>query len=261
MIKKLFLYSTSCLLIFAACTKEKNITGPQDKSYALLSITNANASGKAIDVFIDQNKINNATFISPNANVTGTFIGVTPGNHAMIIRDTAQASIIQYYSGSLNLTGGSSYSFFLYDTLTAGSFKGILLNTDRTPDANPLNAKVRFLNLSPKSPLLDFVLVRRENSVFKDSVVLYTSVPYLGNVAAPDVPSLSAYKSVLANAGAGATSPTSGVTDYIARVKLAGFPNAFVASTVVISIIPGKNYTFYARGIYPTVTITSFVNN
>ncbi|MEO6406356.1 MAG: DUF4397 domain-containing protein [Ferruginibacter sp.] len=261
MIKKILIFSFGTILLFSACTKEKNLTGPSDKTYASVSITNANASGKIVDAFIDQVKINNASTIAANGTITGTYIGITPGTHNILVRDISTViPAIDYLNSSITVAGGNAYSYFIYDTLTAGKFKGILLNSDRIINYNTTNTNVRFLNLSPKSPLLDFILVRREAAINKDSVVLYSSVPYLGNVATPDITALSAFKPVLGNAAAGATAPTSGVTDYIARVKLAG-TNTVVASTLVITLIPGRNYTFFARGIYPAVIITTLLSN
>jgi hypothetical protein len=260
MLKKLLIYSGAGLVILSGCKKNDPLTGPQDKSVAYVSFTNVNPNTKQVNVFVDNGLVSKASFIAPYATILGGYAGVTPGTRTVAIRDTTSPAFLEYFTGNITVTGGQYYSFYLYDIVTASKLKGILLNTDRTPDANPANAKLRFLNLSPGAPALDFVLVRRETAVAKDSVVLVPGAPYIGSVATPDIAALSAYKSVVGSTVAGFISTTSPASDYILRVKLAG-TNTIVASTAATSIVPSRNYTFFARGIYPAVTITSHFNN
>ncbi len=259
MIKKILTYSLGSILLLAACKKAENLTGPLNTSLAYVSITNANASKDTVNVFSNNDTLTLASAIAPNGTVLGLYTGVTPGNHLIEARDYKPANTI-YYEGDIDVIAGNSYALVFYDTLKAGRFKAILLNNERKADANPLNAKVRFLNLSPKSPAFDFWMVRRVGAVPKDSVKLYSVVPNLGSVATPDAAALSVYSSVLANQAANAAGPGIPVSDYILRLKLAN-TNTIVFSSAATTIVPGRNYTFFARGIYPSIGITSVFNN
>ena len=257
--KKYLTYALCSILVLGACKKAENKTGPLDTSLAYVSITNANASGKTVNIFSNNDTLTLASSIATNGTVLGLYTGVTPGTNLFEARDMAVANTT-YFQGDITVAAGMSYSFFLYDTLKVGRVQGILLNNDRNADANPANAKIRFLNLSPKSPALDFWMIRRVGTVPKDSVRVLANVPYLGSVAAPDVTALSSYVSVFANEAAGAAGTGVAVSDYILRLKRAS-TNTIVYSSAATTIVPGRNYTLFARGLFPAVGITSVLNN
>lgn len=258
MIKKTFLYTIGCLFLMSSCKKDAALTTTPDTNLAYISFTNANASSKTINVLIDQKQIN-PTSIAVNATLNGVYAGVTEGTRALVIRDATASPTVDYYSSNINVAKGKAYSFFQYGVLTGGLLNGILLNTDRTPDANPENARIRFLNLSNTAPALDFVLVRQEGTTPKDSLVLFAGIPSLATVATPDVNTLSAYKAVAGNKAANST-PGVAVSSYIIRLKLAS-TNTIVSSSAATTIVPGRNYTFYARGTYPSSSLSSFFDN
>ena len=256
---KYFIYFIVIVIVAGSCKKATNLNGGIVKDESYVSFTNVNASGKQINVIVDGNKLNLAGVIAPNATVSGIYLGVAPGARATIIRDSSSASNIDYYTDNINVEAGSSYSYFVYDTLTSGKFKGILLNTDRNPDVNYANSKIRFLNLSPKSPALDFWLVRRVGGTVTDSLKIFSGVPYLGNTT-PDPVALSAFTPVAASQAAGANAPGSAVTDYIIRIRNSS-TNAVVSSTAATTLANARNYTFFAKGIYPSTSLISFFNN
>lgn len=264
MFKNSLIYLSLTVIIFSACKKDEPASGT-DTTLAFVSFTNANFSTnlsitRPVNLFIDGVKKNNVGFIGTNSTISGTYVGVAPGTRTVVLRDTLSTSNIDYLTLPINVAGGRSYSFYLYDTVKLGQLKGILLTTDRTPDPDNANSKIRFLNLAPGSPALDFVAVRREAAVAKDSVVLFTNMPYLGDVASPDIPTLSTFKVLAASTLAGALTPTSPASDYIFRVKLAG-TNTAVSSTGAITVVNSRNYTYFARGKYPAVTISFMLNN
>lgn len=84
----------------------------------------------------------------------------------------------------------------------------------------------------------------------------------LSSVANPDATALSAYVDVASNQAAGAAGAGSLVTDYIIRLKLAG-TNTIVTSTAATTIVNGRTYTYFARGIYGTASfgLTSLFTN
>ena len=267
MTKPIFLYATGLLLLAAGCKKPGIVTGPADTRSAYVAVINANASGKTVNIFADNSQltipVTTPLAIAPNNAVLGQYVGVIPGTHLLEVRENA-GTPLTFYTGNITVGGKQAYSFFIYDTLKLGRFKGILLNTDRNLYATSLNAKVRFLNLSPKSPFLDFWMVRREGSgasaVAKDSVKISTATPYLGNVATPDATALSAVTSIVASRNAGAAGAGTPASDYILKLKLAN-TNTTVFTSGATNIIPGRNYTFYARGIYPSVAISTVLDN
>lgn len=252
---KSIIFGLGALIVFAGCKKEDGPTTTPDTNLAYVSFTNANSSSKVINVFVDDKKVNSAA-IGVNATMLGTYAGIMEGVHTIQTKDTSSVlPPIVYYTKEFTFEKGKAYSFFQYGVLTAGALKGVLLNTDNKPDLSG-NAKVRFLNISNNAPALDFVMVRREGTVEKDSVVLYSNMAALGSMASPDVASLSPHKLVAGNKAAGAV-PGVAASLYNLKVKLAG-TNTLVASSAGVTIVPGRNYTFYARGTYPTVTLSSF---
>jgi len=257
MTKKYFFIASALVALLSSCEPDETPNYMSDTGLAYVSYTNVNASGKQTNVFVDGVKVNNVltttsnTGIATNATITGTYIGVAEGSHTLLVKDSNLVTSINYFTGPLNVENGKSYSFFLYDTLTAGNLKGILLTTDRNPDPNPMNAGIRFLNLSPRAPLFDFWAVRMQGTTARDSVLIASSAPYLGNVASPDINSLSAFKSVLASQATGAIAPGSVATTYIFKVRLAG-TNTQVLASPVTTIAPGRKYTYYTRGLYGT---------
>ncbi|RYE17747.1 MAG: DUF4397 domain-containing protein [Sphingobacteriales bacterium] len=259
MIKKTFLYTLGCLALLSSCKKDDAIGTTPDRDLGYISFTNANSSSKSLNILVDQKQVNTSA-LGVNTTLTGTYAGFAAGSRTILTRDVAVATPpIDYYTGAVNVVAGQSYSFFQYGVITGGALKGILLNTDRTPDANGNNAKVRFLNLSNGAPALDLVMVRLEATTAKDSVVLYSAQPSLATVATPDVAALSAYKSLAANKAANST-PGVPVSTYILRLKLAG-TNTIVSSSASTTIVPGRNYTFYARGTYPATALSSVLDN
>lgn len=261
MYKRISLYLLAAVLIFSACKKSDPVMGT-DTSLAFVSFTNVNFSTnlsitRPVNLFIDGVKTNNVNFIGTNGTIAGTYVGVVPGTRTVVLRDTLSTSNIDYVTTSINVAAGSSYSFYLYDTLKTGQLKAVLLNTDRTPDAN---SKVRFLNLSPASPAVDFIAVRREAGVAKDSITLYTGISYLGDVPTPEIAALSAFKVVSSSVLAGAVAAGSPSSDYLFKVKLSG-TNTVVATSAATTLVNGRIYTFIARGKYPATTLLTTLNN
>lgn len=250
-------YITAFLLInfLVSCKKPDALTGSTNET-AFISLTNVNTSAKVVNVYIDGKLANQYSSIGANASVLGTYVGASAGSHTIEVRDNT--TNIVYGSTSINVEGSKTYSAFVYDVATSNTLKLLVLTTDRTtlPDLN--SANVRFLNLSTGSPALDVWLIRRVGGVAKDSSMIYSSVPYIGSTT-PDVNSLSAFKSVAASVPAGVNGSTA-ASDYIVRLKTAGTAT-IIATSASITLIPTKIYTIYARGTYPSITISTLLHN
>lgn len=256
MTKKKFIYILGAVILMSSCKKSDPPGTTPDTNLGYVSFTNANASSKTINVVVDGAQVN-PTAIGVNATLTGTYAGFAAGTRALVTRDAVTPADL--FTGNMTIEKGKSYSFFQYGVLTGGLLKGIVLNTDRAPDANLDNAKVRFLNLSNGAPALDFIMVRQEGTTIKDSVLLFSGVPSLATVVTPDIAALSVQKAVAGNKAANST-PGVAVSSYIIRIKLAS-TNTIVASTAATTIVPGRNYTFYARGNYPSAVLSSVLDN
>jgi hypothetical protein len=252
---KSIIICVGAVAIFSGCEKDDAPATTPDTDLGYVSFTNVNSSSKVINVFVDDKKINGAA-ISVNTTMLGTYTGLSAGSHSLQTKDTSSVlPPIVYYTGDINIEKGKAYSFFQYGVLTGGALRGVLLNSDNKPDLNG-NAKVRFLNISNNAPALDFVMVRREGTVEKDSVVLYSNMASLGSMATPDVAALSPHKLVAGNKAA-TTAPVVAASSYNLKVKLAG-TNTLVSSAAGVLILPARNYTFYLRGNYPSVALSSF---
>lgn len=255
----LFLIGIVAAFCSAGCSKDETqvfTTIP----LASVSLTNANASGKSLDFFIDGVKKNQVATVGANGTIIGTYVGLNDSSaHTLVVNDAATGNA-ELYRSSLNIQKGKAYSFIVYDTLKSGKLNGILLTSDRTIAINNTStSNVRFLNLSPKSPDLDLWLVRRVGGILKDSVVLGPQ-PYLGSISSPNVATLSAFKSVISSEVAGSLGVGIASTDYLFKLKLAG-TNTLVSTSAATLLIPARNYTLFARGIYPAAVITVLLNN
>ena len=258
MTKNKIIYILGVAVLMSSCKKDKAPSTTPDTNLGYVSFTNANASSKTLNVVVDGTQIN-STALAVNSTFTGVYAGFSDGPHALVTKDAGVTPAVDVFSGNISVSMGKSYSFFQYGVLTGGVFKGVLLNTDRTPDANADNSKVRFLNLSNGAPALDFVMVRQEGTTPKDSVILFSGVPSLATVTTPDIAALSVQKAVAGNKAANAI-PGVAVSSYIIRLKLAS-TNTIVSSTAATTIVPGRNYTFYARGNYPSSVLSSLLDN
>lgn len=240
--------------LISGCKKLDGPTTTPDTDLGYVSFTNVNNSSKVINVFVDDKKVNSAA-IGVNSTMLGTYAGFAAGTHTLQTKDTSSVlPPIVYYTGDITIEDGKAYSFFQYGPLTGGALKGVLLNTDNVPDLNG-NAKVRFLNISNNAPAFDIVMVRREGTVEKDSVMLYSALAALSS-GTPNVAALSPHKLLAGNKAANST-PGVAVSSYNIKVKLAG-TNTLVTSATGVTIVPGRNYTFYTRGAYPSVGLSSF---
>lgn len=253
--KKILLYAISGIVVLISCKKNETILTTPDNNMAFVSFTNANSSSKTLTILVDQKQVN-PTAIAVNSTMLGVYGGFPSGSRALLVRDAATTTTpVDLYNANINLEPGKAYSFFQYGELTAGSLKGILLNTDITPD-HAGNAKVRFLNIAngATAPAFDFVMVRREGTTEKDSVVLFSNVTPLAKATTPDIAALSVHKLVAGNKAANST-PGVPVSSYNLKVKIAG-TNTVVTSSTGVTIVPGRNYTYYVRGNYPTAALS-----
>jgi len=251
--------SSAAIILLSSCTKNESSTSIGDAESSV-SLTNVNGSSKTVDFFINGEKKKLAGTVATNGTILGTYVGLGNSTSNTISLNDATVTTTEYFTGSFTTEPGKAYSFFAYDTLIAGTLKGILLNTNRTiPTGDVLTANVRFLNFSAKSPALELWLVRRVGGVAKDSVNIGNQ-PYLGSVASPNITTLSAYTNVKSSEVAGSAGAGVAASDFLIRLKIAG-TNTIVSTSAATNIVPGRNYTIFARGTYPSSAVTLLLNN
>lgn len=258
MLKKIFFYSLAAVAIGTGCTKDEQLKGSENV-IAYASLTNVNASAKSVDFFIDGVKKTANGALAPNSTVLGTYVGFNADQHGITIKDATNAA--EYVSTTFTGIAGTAYSYFVYDTLVGGKLKTLMVKANRSlPKDNVTTSNVRFLNFSPKSPALDCWFVRLVGAVRTDSVKVGAAMPYIGSVAAPDVEALSAYTNIKASQLAGAIATGSAATTYSIKLTLAN-TNTIVGTVAATSLVPGRNYTFYARGVYPASAFSVLTDN
>lgn len=259
MFKNIITIASAAMLLLSSCTKNESTISSTDVDGSV-SFTNVNGSSKTVNFFVNGNKKTLAGTVAANATIIGTYVGLGSSTSNTISLNDATATTTEYFSGNFTTAPGKAYSFFAYDTLVAGKFKGILLTSDRTvPTDNVYTANVRYLNFSAKSPAMDLWMVRRVGGVVKDSVNIGTQV-YLGSVASPNAATLSTFTNIKASEVAGSAGPGVAASDYLIRLKLAG-TNTIVSTSAATNIIPSRNYTIFARGAYPASAVTLLLNN
>ena len=259
MFKNIITITGAALVLCSSCSKKESKVELGDAEGSV-SLTNVNGSSKTVNFFINGDQKTLISAVGANSTITGTYVGLGKNTTNTISLNDATVATTEYFSGTFNTVSGKAYSFFAFDTLIGGKFKGILLNSDRSVAVdNVSTANVRFLNFSAKSPVLDLWMVRRVGGIAKDSVNIGAR-PYLGSVAIPDVNSLSTFVSIKASEVLGSAGPGVPASDYLIRLKVSG-TNTIVSTSAATNIIPGRNYTIFARGTYPGSAVTLLLNN
>ena len=116
MMKQYLIAILGGFILLPGCKKDIGVTGPADTTVAYLSFTNANANAKTVNVFVDATQLNNVAAVATNGTVTGTYLGIYPGDHLLEVKENSAAGTF-YHSTNLNVIPGNSYSYFIYDTL------------------------------------------------------------------------------------------------------------------------------------------------
>jgi hypothetical protein len=149
------------------------------------------------------------------------YVGVDTGTRNLRIERDSTAVV---FSGNFSLAANQNYSLFVYDTLTANTLKGVLLNDTLTPSGS--SVKLRVLHLAPDAPDVDVAIT--------GGAVLYSNVRYLGKTV-PNPSQLSGFQTLAAGT-------------YNFEVRAAGTSNVLL-TVPNLTLQPGKAYTFYAKGL------------
>ena len=137
-----------CLLL-TSCLKE-NAPPNIDQPTALLSFIQGSPDEQPLDFFLNGNKVNQSAIYYGNyINYVSAFAGSRTAN----FYTSGTASIL--LSGTITLNPGAAYSMFLANVPSSPE---ILLLTDTLTKPVAGNASLRFVDLSPDAPNVDFAI-------------------------------------------------------------------------------------------------------
>lgn len=144
-------------LLFSACNKEDAVVTPA-KTYAKVMVVHASPNAPAVDLLIDNSKVNSTGLGFPNN--TG-YLNVESGKRN--IKVTASGTLTSVIAADLDFAKDMNYSIFAVDSLS--KISPIVLTDDLTTPATG-KAHVRFIHLSPNAPAVDVAVASSGAVVF-----------------------------------------------------------------------------------------------
>lgn len=203
-LNKIFLAFASVSLLFTACKKDED-----QPATANVMVTHASPNAPAVDLLVDNQKVNTAPLSFPNS--TG-YLSVTAGTRN--IKVNAAGTTTSVINANVTFDANKNYSVFACNTLS--SIEAIVLEDNLATPASG-KAHVRVVHLSPDAPAVNI-------GVQGSTTNLFTNLSFKGATAFTPV-----------DAGT-----------YNLQVKLAS--NNTVVLTVPATLAAGKIYTVFARG-------------
>jgi len=214
------------LSVFLIISCNKNINASANKAY--MCITNAAPGAPPIDAFFNGEKFTTAGQLA-YCTTTGV-----PGD----LYDTAVAGIHSfsiaagtntYANGNISLGLGKYYSVFVYDTLSGGSFRTLVLQDGIGATSADTLSAYRFLNLSPDTNRIAIILTNQVDT----TTLAYGLTPFIGPNPVPGGFSPFSYSLVQGSYG---------VVAYL--------DSAHYMPLDSVSFTGGKTYTIYITGFY-----------
>ncbi len=199
----------SASFLVSSCGKDDSTLVPT-KTYANVMVVHASPNAPAVDLLVDNSKVNTTGLGYPNN--TG-YLNVESGTRNITVNPTG--TLTSVINADLNFIKNMSYTIFAIDSVS--KIAPLLLTDDLTMPAAG-KAHVRFVHLSPNAPAVDVAVASSGavvfgNKKFKESTA-YTPL----------------------DAG-----------DYMLDVRVAG--TSTVALTLPkITLESGKIYTVFAKG-------------
>jgi hypothetical protein len=156
------------LLSFSSCLKDNNnYIPPNQQSVGGLSIIQASPDEPPITFFLNNDIVNNAAL------QFGDYINYVPAYSGTRTANFDNASTMaQIYSTSIIINQNQYYSLFLTNTTTTP--KSLFL-TDTLNQPASGKAGIRFINLSPNAPAVDFLIENTTTSTTNESFMGYSS--------------------------------------------------------------------------------------
>jgi len=140
----LFIAMSYVALCFSSCTNhDDNIAIPNQAAF---SVTNASPTKTPLDFYIDNQKVTTRGALATGSN-TGYFLAVSGTRTGLV---TASGSTTSLHTEKLKLETDRFQSIFIVNSADTLTFLSI---TDNIPNAQEGKAQIRFINLSPDSPV------------------------------------------------------------------------------------------------------------
>ncbi|TXK21141.1 DUF4397 domain-containing protein [Pontibacter qinzhouensis] len=142
---KIFLLTVLPLFALTSCDDDDEL-----QPDANVMVVHASPDAPAVDLLIDDTKVNTTALTYPNN--TG-YLNVNPGTRNVKVNAAGTSTTV--INGNLDLESGRSYSVFAINTLA--NIEPLILEDDLTSPASG-RAHVRFLHLSPDAPAVDIAV-------------------------------------------------------------------------------------------------------
>lgn len=201
-------------LLLSSCLKNSNNYYVPPAAY--VSFYQAIPNAQPLDIYFDNNKVN---AIPINYSDGIDYFRAYTGKRT--VNFYTAGSTTKIFSDSVHLNQDMVYSLFLTNTLASPS---LLLLTDSLSQPPAGMAKIRFVNVSPDAPAVDFAV--------KDSTALVTNKAFKG------------YSSFV---------PIKGNSHYIFEVRQKG-TNTVLATSTNANLLSGFVYTIWFHGLANSVS-------
>jgi len=194
-------------LFLTACDDDDNTDAMT--AQARVMVVHASPNAPAVDVLVDDKKVNSAGLTFPN---NSGYLAVMAGQRNLKVN--AAGTTTSVINANANLEANKNYSVFAINNLA--NIEALVLNDNLTAPASG-KAHVRFVHLSPDAPAVDIAV--------KNGPVLFSNRSFK---SASDFTPVDA-------------------TSYNLEVRLAG-TNTVVLDLPGVALQNGKIYTVFARG-------------
>ena len=161
--KKTITFISSLLLLagtsvfMSACNKEEATPTPA-KTYAKVMVAHASPNAPAVDLLIDNSKVNSTGLGFPNN--TG-YLNVESGKRNIKVNPTGTMTSV--IAADLDFTKDMNYTIFAVDSVS--KISALVITDDLTTPATG-KAHVRFVHLSPNAPAVDVAVASSGAVVF-----------------------------------------------------------------------------------------------
>jgi hypothetical protein len=206
------------------CNKSIDSSG----KLAYLSVTHAAPGTSALDVLFENNKLTEQLAYGSTTGSSGNlYLSVISGVHNF---KAGPDDNNFYIDGNIGLLAGKYYSLFIYDTLSNGKLKSLLLQDGWTTPVDTVSL-IRFLNLSPDTTSFDITIINTDTTYKLDTLSL-GAVSYIG--ANPKPTDLSSFSETIRSG--------------VCHVQV--LRDSIPVLNDTITLTHGKIYTIYSKGLF-----------
>jgi len=230
-------------MLFSSCEKTFDTTLPLNdglNNNAIVQVYMATVNTARNYVYVDNKPVNGASMVLGSVfPTTGYGFSVPGGTTAFLVRDTASTTTQIPLSFAQNLTVGSHYTIFMYDTLNSPKQKTV---EDKIVPITDTTARIRFANFvysKTAIPAVDVYSVAKQANIFTNVQVSDVTgyIPYQTNRTDTFYLRATGTTTNLQNI----TPPTPAPGNVLTTISFAVTPRA------------KRHYTLIFRGSYATI--------